>query len=50
MSTMISINRLKEVGNNIDSFIVNDFDHSKNNDYYGDYSSYYDNYKYNNRA
>jgi capsular exopolysaccharide synthesis family protein len=50
MSTMISINRLKEVGNNIDSFVVNDFDHSKNNDYYGDYSSYYDNYKYNNRA
>jgi capsular exopolysaccharide synthesis family protein len=50
MSTMISINRLKEVGNNIDGFILNDFDHSKNNDYYGDYSSYYDNYKYNNRA
>jgi capsular exopolysaccharide synthesis family protein len=50
MSTMIAINRLKEVGNNIDGFILNDFDHSKNDDYYGDYSSYYDNYKYNNRA
>jgi len=50
MSTMISINRLKEVGNNIDGFILNDFDHSKNDDYYGDYSSYYDNYRYNNRA
>jgi len=50
MSTMIAINRLKEVGNNIDGFILNDFDHSKNDDYYGDYSSYYDNYRYNNRA
>jgi capsular exopolysaccharide synthesis family protein len=50
MSTMIAINRLKEVGNNIDGFILNDFNHSKNDDYYGDYSSYYDNYKYNNRA
>ena len=49
MGTITSVNRLKEVGNNIDAFVLNDCDYSKNNDYYGDYY-YYDNYKYNNRT
>lgn len=49
LSTINSVNRLKDVGNNIDAFILNDFDRSKDGDYYGNYYDY-DNYRYNNRA
>ena len=49
MSTMNSVDRLKDVGNNIDAFIVNDFDRSKDADYYGSFYDY-DNYKYRNRT
>jgi capsular exopolysaccharide synthesis family protein len=49
MSTMNSVDRLKDVGNNIDAFVLNDFDHSKNPDYYGNYYDY-DNYRYSNRT
>jgi len=49
MSTINSVNRLKDVGNNIDAFILNDFDRSKDADYYGNYYDY-DNYRYSNRT
>ncbi len=49
LSTLNSVNRLKDVGNNIDAFVLNDFDHSKDADYYGNYYDY-DNYKYSNRT
>ena len=49
MSTMNSVDRLKDVGNNIDAFVLNDFDRSKDADYYGNYYDY-DNYRDNNRA
>jgi len=49
MSTINSVNRLKDVGNNIDAFVLNDFDRSKDADYYGNYYDY-DNYRYSNRT
>lgn len=49
MSTINSVNRLKDVGNNIDAFVLNDFDLSKDADYYGNYYDY-DNYRYSNRT
>lgn len=49
MSTMNSVDRLKDVGNNIDAFIVNDFDRSKDADYYGNYYDY-NNYRDSNRT
>jgi len=49
LSTLNSVNRLKDVGNNIDAFILNDFDRSKDADYYGNYYDY-DNYRYSNRT
>ncbi len=49
MSTMNSVDRLKDVGNNIDAFVLNDFDRSKDADYYGNYYDY-DNYRYSNRT
>jgi len=49
LSTINSVDRLKDVGNNIDAFVLNDFDHSKDADYYGNYYDY-DNYRDNNRA
>jgi len=49
MSTINSVNRLKDVGNNIDAFVLNDFDRSKDADYYGNYYDY-DNYRYRNRT
>ena len=49
ISTMNSVDRLKDVGNNIDAFVLNDFDRSKDADYYGNYYDY-DNYRYSNRT
>lgn len=49
LSTINSVDRLKDVGNNIDAFVLNDFDRSKDADYYGNYYDY-DNYRDNNRA
>ena len=49
MSTMNSVDRLKDVGNNIDAFVLNDFDRSKDADYYANYYDY-DNYRYSNRT
>jgi capsular exopolysaccharide synthesis family protein len=49
MSTINSMNRLKDVGNNIDAFVLNDFDRGKDADYYGNYYDY-DNYRYSNRT
>ncbi len=49
MSTMNSVDRLKDVGNNIDAFVLNDFDRSKDIDYYGNYYDY-ENYRSSNRT
>ena len=49
LSTINSVDRLKDVGNNIDAFVLNDFDRSKDADYYGNYYDY-DNYRYSNRT
>jgi len=49
ISTMNSVDRLKDVGNNIDAFVLNDFDRSKDADYYANYYDY-DNYRYSNRT
>ena len=49
ISTLNSVDRLKDVGNNIDAFVLNDFDRSKDADYYGNYYDY-DNYRYSNRT